>query len=304
VAASTAPALDSATLLLGRSAAMVRVRADLALLAPLPCHVRIEGPSGSGKGVAARLLHALSPRATAAFVLCSLAGVPDGTALGDLVGYHKGSFTGAYEHHAGKLEAAHRGTLFLDEIGLASAEVQRALLQFVDTGIVQRIGEVRERVVDARLVFATNADLGSLVDRGEFREDLLYRLGQFIVRMPSLAERPEDIPLLVDYLLAATAARFDRPTPHVSVADLDRLVAFPWPGNVRQLAGTVEHIVVYGGLPTHLARLPVTGTWRSRARDAVIRCSGNKSAAARLLGVSRQSLQHALQNREGRAAEV
>jgi len=304
VAASSVSHVDPNVVLLGRSPAMAAVRDELGLLAGLPCHVRIEGPSGSGKGVAARLLHGLSRRAAASFVLCSLAGVPDGTALGDLVGYCRGAFTGAYEHHAGKLEAAHRGTLFLDEIGLATSEVQRALLQFVDTGIVQRLGEVRERVVDARLVFATNANLEALVADGQFREDLFYRLGQFVVRMPALAERPEDIPLLVEYLLAATAARFDRPTPQLSDADMDRLMAFSWPGNVRQLAGTVEQVVAYGRLPRHFARLPISSNWRVRARDAVTHCAGNKSAAARLLGVSRQALHQALQATKDRVSEA
>lgn len=304
MAVSPVVGVDPSVVLLGRSPAMAAVRDELALLAALPCPVRIEGPSGSGKGLAARLLHALSRRAAAPLVLCSLAGVSDSTALGDLLGYRRGAFTGAYEHRAGKLEAAHGGTLFLDELGLATPDVQRALLQFLDTGIVQRLGEVRERIVDARVIFATNANLEALMGAGEFREDLLYRMGQFVVRMPALAERPEDIPLLVEYLLAATAARFDRPTPHLPAADLDRLVAFPWPGNVRQLAGTVEQIVAYGRLPQHFARLPVSGSWRSRAHDAVTACGGNKSAAARLLGVSRQALHQALEPPDARAAEV
>jgi DNA-binding NtrC family response regulator len=216
-----------------------------------------------------------------------------------LVGYRRGAFTGAYEHHAGKLETAHGGTLFLDEIGLASGDVQRALLQFVDTGIVQRMGESRERPVDARLVFATNEDLERLVEAGRFRADLFFRLGQFIVRMPALAERPEDIPGLVEYLLAAQAARYGRPTPRLSTADIERLVAHPWPGNVRQLAGTVEQIVVYNKLPDTLTRAPISTGWRTRTKEALARCGGNKAAAARLLGVSRQALHQELRAHGG-----
>ncbi|HZH40417.1 MAG TPA: sigma 54-interacting transcriptional regulator [Gemmatimonadales bacterium] len=287
--------IDCDAVLLGKSEVMRRVHEQLITLAGLPWHVRIEGPSGTGKSVAARLLHKLSHRAQAAFILCSLASLPDSTAIGELVGYRRGAFTGAYENHAGKFEAAHNGTLFLDEIGTAGPEVQRALLQFVDTGIVQRLGEVRERPVDARLVFATNESLATLVTSGRFRSDLYYRMGQLVVRMPALAEHAEDIPLIMEHMLAAKAQEAGIPAPVLTAADWERLMGYHWPGNVRELAGVAEQIVVFGQVPETIARNPLTGRWREQLPEVLRQCGGNQSAAARRLGVSRQSLQRALQ---------
>lgn len=286
--------VDPDALLLGNSPAMVRVRDELALLAPLDCPVRLEGPSGTGKGVAARLLHAESPRARGPFVSCSLATIGGGTALGELRGYCRGAFTGAHTDRAGVLEAAQGGTCFLDEIGVASPPVQKALMDFVEEGAVRRIGEGRRREIDARVVFATNVDLSALVAAGKFRADLLYRMKQFVVRMPALAERPADIPLLVEYFLVAKAALYARPTPRMSPAEMDRLVAYGWPGNVRELAGALEYRVVLGRLPEALAGQNVPSTWHDDIPDALARCGGNKTAAARVLGVSRTTLYQAL----------
>lgn len=273
---------------------MNRVRRDLSALAALPWHVRIEGPSGTGKGVAARFLHALSRRARAAFVLCSLAGLSDDTATAELTGWRAGSFTSATEDREGKFEAAHGGTLFLDEIATATREAQLALLQLVDTGIVQRKGEVRERHVDVRCVFATNENLSAAVRAGSFRADLYYRMGELVVQMPSLAERREDIPLLLEQLLLMKAQQAGRPVPQLGICDLERLQAYDWPGNVRELALVAEVIVAFGELPDRIARLPVNTNWRSRVADTVAQCGGNKTRAARLLGISRTALHSAL----------
>lgn len=297
MAEPSVPAIDPSALLLGSSGVMHHVREQIAMLAILPWHVRIEGPTGTGKSVAAKLLHSLSQRASAAFVLCSLASMPDGTAVGELVGYRRGVFTGAFEHRAGKLEAAHGGTLFLDEIGTAGPEAQRALLQFVDTGVVQRLGEIRERRVDARLVFATNEDLEALVLAGKFRSDLYYRLGKLTLRMPALAEHREDIPLLIEYLLTCKATEAGRETPRLSTGDLERLMAYPWPGNVRELAGVAEQIVAFGRLPAILAHIAPAKQWRARVDEALAQCGGRKAAAARLLGVSRQQLHREIEAR-------
>src|SRR4029077_142261 len=135
------------------------------------------------------------------------------------------------------------------------------LLQFVDTGIVQRLGVVRERPVDARLVFAPNESLEGLVLEGRFRADLYYRLGSLTLHMPALVEHPEDIPLLLEYLLAAKACEALRDTPVLVARDMERLLAYSWPGNVRQLAAVAEHVVAFGRLPETLARQPVTQEW-------------------------------------------
>ena len=291
----SARTVDPSTMLLGNSRVMRRVRDQIALLADLPWHVRIEGPSGTGKSVAARLLHKLSQRAQAAFILCSLASVPDSTAIGELVGYRRGAFTGAYNNQAGKFEAAHGGTLFLDEVGTAGPEVQRALLQFVDTGIVQRMGEVRERPVDARLVFATNESLPALVTEGKFRADLYYRMGQLVVQMPALSDHVEDIPELLESLLVAKALQARVPVPRLSPTDLERLQGYNWPGNVRELAAVAEQVVVFGEIPESFSHRPISRSWRDQIPDVLRQCGGNRAAAARFLGVSRQSLHRALQ---------
>lgn len=283
---------------------MARVRRELTALAALPWHVRIEGPSGTGKGIAARFLHALSRRARDPFVLCSLASLTDDTATAELTGWRAGSFTSATEDREGKFEAAHGGTLFLDEIATATREAQLALLQLVDTGIVQRKGEVRERHVDVRCVFATNEDLGAAVKAGDFREDLYYRMGELVVQMPSLADRREDIPLLLEQLLLVKAQHAERAVPELGTCDLERLQAYDWPGNVRELALVAEAIVAFGRLPDRIARLPVATDWRQRAAETVARCGGNKARAARLLGVSRTALHAALDKRRAASPNV
>jgi DNA-binding NtrC family response regulator len=166
------------------------------------------------------------------------------------------------------------------------------------------MGDVRERPVDARIVFATNEDLEALVREGRFRADLYYRLGTLTLQMPALAEHPEDIPLLLEYLLVAKAVEAGRETPVLTRTDLERMMGYPWPGNVRQLAAVAEHVVAFGRLPESLARQPITSDWRSRIPTALSQCGGNKTAAARLLGVSRRSLHRALPAGPGAAGEV
>lgn len=191
--------------LIGSTRRMREVREQLRSLAPVPWPVRIEGPSGSGKSVAARLLHEWSPLASGPFVSCNVGMIASGLEIGELVGHARGAITGAVSDRVGVFEAAHGGTLFLDEIGTASPTVQRALLQLIEEGSVRRLGEHRERQVRVRLVFATNADLEAAVLAGDFRVDLLHRLGLLIVKMPSLARHREDIPALANEILAEKA---------------------------------------------------------------------------------------------------
>jgi two-component system, NtrC family, response regulator HydG len=285
--------VDPAAFLLGDAPVMRRVRADLVRLAPFPWHVRIEGPSGSGKSVAAHFLHSVSPRARAPFVLCNLANLTTGTAGGDLLGSRKGAYTSA-EDRAGPFEAAHSGTLFLDELAKARPEAQRALLQLVDTGVVHRKGDVRGRRVDVRCVFATNANLEAAVLAGRFLPDLYQRLGLLVVRMPALADHPEDIPLLLTQLLAAKGAEAGQPVPGIEDRDLERLLTYAWPGNVRELAKVAEYFFVFHRLPKLKGRGPRRGSWRRQVPETLAACDGNKARAARQLGVSRQALHGAL----------
>ena len=286
--------VDPTAVLLGDSPAMVDVRRRLGLLGPLAVRVRLDGESGTGKSVAASVLHALSRRAGRPMVTCNLGGLADGTALATLFGVRRGAYTGAHCDRVGKFAAAHLSTLFLDEVALASLIVQQALLEPLSTGWVERVGDVRGELVDVRVITATNACLETLIAAGEFREDLYYRLGPHVVRMPTLAERRRDIPLLVDYFLSSRAHALGLPRPRLTDRDMDRLIAFPWPGNVRQLGDVVEQIVVHRQVPETLSRVAGATPWRAQVDGALAQCQGNKSAAARLLGVSRTSLHQAL----------
>jgi two-component system NtrC family response regulator len=277
---------------------MQHVLSVLAQLAAVPWAVRIEGPSGTGKRIAARMLHALSSRGAQPFVRCNLNMIADGREHAELVGWARGAFTGAVSDHAGDFEAAHRGILFLDEVGAATAKVQLALLQLVDEGTVRRIGEHRERYVDVRLVCATNADLEAEVAAGRFREDLFFRLGRHVVRMPALAEHREDIPDLVVAILAGKTREAGLRAREPSAAEMEQLMTYDWPGNVRELEHVMEHFVTWGNLPVDLARDGLRSVWRRRVDEVLARHRGNKAATARELGISRQALYDELQRRE------
>lgn len=287
------------SVLLGESSVMRRVRDQIATLAPLDWHVRIEGPTGTGKSVAARLLHDLSSHAQGPFVLCSLAMLPDHAELSELVGHRRGAFTGAVEDRVGKVEDAHMGTLFLEELGTASPRAQEILLQLVDTGTFSRMGESRVRTVKVRFVSATNESLVDLVTQGRFRTDLYHRLGLLVVQMPALAAHREDIPELADHLLVAQCGRAGIPVPRLPEETLEHLVAFSWPGNVRQLASALQYFVAFGCLPDLIARAPRPDDWRDRVEEVLRRHGGKKAPAAAELGVSREALYQELRRRQG-----
>ena len=280
--------------LFGTSAVMRQVRTDLARLARLPWPVRIEGPTGSGKRIAAQLIHRLSARADRPFVRCSVHAVPAGLELSQLVGHARGAFTGAYDDRRGAVEAAHTGTLVLDEIGDASPTLQGILLDLVEQQTFTRLGDERVRRVDVRFVFLTNADLAALVCTGALREDLFYRLHRVGVRLPALTEHAEDIPLIACQVLERKARELGEPVRDFTPVELAALQQYPWPGNVRELELVVEEFVAFGRLPTAVWDSVDTGT---RVADAVARHQGNQSAAARELGMSRQSLRRRLRRR-------
>jgi DNA-binding NtrC family response regulator len=287
------------SVLLGDSPVMRRVRDQIATLAPLDWHVRIEGPTGSGKSVAARLLHDLSSHARGPFVLCSLAMLPDHAELSELVGHRRGAFTGAVEDRVGKVEDAHMGTLFLEELGTASPRAQEILLQLVDTGTFSRMGESRVRTVKVRFVSATNESLVDLVTQGRFRADLYHRLGLLVVQMPALAEHREDIPELAEHVLVAQCVRAGRPAPRLPGEVVERLLAFPWPGNVRQLASALQYFVAFGQLPDMIQRASCPPDWRDRVDEVLRKHRGKKAPTAAELGVSRETLYEELRRRHG-----
>ncbi len=279
--------------LLGSSQAIVHVRRQLAQLARVPYPVVFQGRTGTGKTLAARVLHALSPRRDRPFVECRVSNLAHELAIDTLRGHRRGAFTGAVADRRGVFELAHGGTLFLDELGTATPDVQLALIDLVERGVVSRLGDERPLPVDVRLIFATNEVLAAAVAEGRFREDLYWRLGQHHVRMPTLVERLGDIPELADELLAREAARVDFDVAPLDASHLAALSAHDWPGNVRELEGVLQHYVTFGTLPAHVA----AAQWRDRRDDALREFEGNLSKTAKFLGVSRPTLRKELRRR-------
>jgi DNA-binding NtrC family response regulator len=272
-------------MLAGSSPIMQAVRDQLRQVAAVDFRVRIEGPSGSGKGVAARLIHAWSRRTAGPFHRQSLATIPPGLEHGRLFGWAKGAFTGAVAGLPGVLEAAYGGTLFLDEIACGSRIVQEALLQLLEDRDVLRLGERRSRTLDIRFLFATNVDLVVEVEAGRFRPDLLPRMGGLVVRMPALADHLEDVPELVDALLPRVAAAGGCPVRALSATDMEALQSHSWPGNVRELENVMAFFLTFGHLP------PLSGMSEAEElRRALARHGWNKSRTGRELGISRKAV--------------
>jgi len=227
-----------AALLIGESRAIKEVRLQVAQVAPSEASVIVTGPSGSGKEMVARAIHAASQRAEAPQVSVNCGAIPRDLIESELFGHEKGSFTGAHAQHRGRFEEADGGTLFLDEIGDMPHDMQVKLLRVLEDRRVQRVGGRGSIKVDARIVSATHRDLDTAIDEKRFREDLFYRLAVFPIDLPSLAERREDVAPLIQHFLAQhdnkrTGVRFN-------AAALERLASHDWPGNIRELRNLVE----------------------------------------------------------------
>jgi len=297
-------------------------------VAPTDASVFITGESGSGKELVAQFIHRHSRRATRPFVAVNCAAIPETLLESEMFGHRKGSFTGAVRDKAGLLETADGGTLFLDELGEMPKSIQAKLLRVIQDGVVRRIGsETPDAVVNVRFISATNRDPATVIQSGDLREDLFYRLQVVPIHLPPLRERPEDIPVLADYFLTTAWARHHpggTARPELTESALRALAECPWRGNVRELQNVIEHMAVLADAGARLEasdlRLPV-GTevptsanpasllstlqeeTYHRARDRVItqfetqyftwlinRAGGNMSQAARLAGVDRTTL--------------
>jgi two-component system response regulator GlrR len=237
----------SETQLLGSSDAIARVRETIARVAPTDVTVLVTGESGTGKELAARSLHALSPRSHGPFVAVNCAALPAELLESELFGYAKGAFTGATRDREGLFAAAKGGTLFLDEVGDASPAVQSKLLRVLQERRYTRVGSTAEEEADVRVIAATNRDLRADVVAGRFREDLFFRLHVVPLEMPPLRERREDVPLLAEVFLERAAARHGFAVPRLSRDALDAMLAHPWPGNVRELANVMEAALLLAG---------------------------------------------------------
>lgn len=240
-------------LLLGESPALAGARRRLEQAAPSQASVLLTGETGTGKELAARLVHGRSLRADKPFVPVNCGALPEGLAESLLFGHRKGSFTGAVSDHVGHLLAADGGTLFLDEIGDLSLLMQVKLLRFLEGRRFYPVGAAEEVVSSVRLVCATNRNLRAEVEQSRFRSDLFYRISTFEVELPPLRERPGDLALLIPVLLRRVAGR----EPALTDAALRQLGRHSWPGNIRELANVLEHAAVLAGAgPIGLEHLP------------------------------------------------
>lgn len=226
----------------GRGLAWVMQRVKQA--APVDVPILITGETGTGKEVIAKAIHELSPRAPKFFVAVNCGAIPATLIDSVLFGHAKGAFTGATANHKGYFERAEGGTLFLDEIGELPLQSQARLLRVLETHEIEKVGGAAPLRVDIRLLAATNRNLRDMISAGTFREDLYYRLNVVSVQLPPLRERKEDIPLLVQYLLRKSAARFGVLTPPLAQGEMERLLAYSWPGNVRELQNVLEEALV------------------------------------------------------------
>ena len=309
--------------LLGVSSAIEKVRLLIDKLARGQAPVYIHGESGTGKELVARLIHDLGPRATGLFVPVNCGAIPEALMESEFFGHRKGSFTGAGADKDGLFKAADGGTLFLDEVGDLPLHMQVKLLRAIQEKSIRPVGSQSEIKVDVRILSATHKDLQSLVRENTFRQDLYYRLNVIELAVPNLRERPEDIPVLAEHLCVRLAASLGVPVPKLSADGLTALTRYAFPGNVRELENTLERALTLcdGGEITALdLQLPTgqhpgepgtveaTGPDNDESldnyiarieevaiRDALARANQNKTAAAKLLGITFRALRYKLE---------
>jgi DNA-binding NtrC family response regulator len=303
--------------IIARSARMQEVLALVERVAPTNSTVLLGGESGVGKDLIARAIHQNSRRASGPFIKLNSTAIPDTLFESELFGYEKGAFTGANTSKPGKFELADKGSLFLDEIGDVPAPIQVKLLRVLQEREFERLGGTKTLKVDVRLIAATNKDLRAALEQGTFREDLYYRLNVVPIDIPPLREHKEDVPDLVNHFLERFNRDNGKRVENITPAALKLLMEYHWPGNVRQLENTVERAVALSAKPvidvddiqldaggprasagTGAALLPEGMTleqWEDEMiREALRRANGNKSQAARLLGLSRNALRYRL----------
>ena len=300
--------------MLGQSAEFENIQRTAKIMSATDVTVLIQGESGTGKELMAKLIHAQSKRNTAPLVTINCAALPEALAESELFGHSKGAFTGATSDQEGRIQSAHNATLFLDEVGELPFNVQAKLLRFLECGECQTIGQTKTEKVNVRVIAATNRDLYAEVKKGNFREDLFYRLNVVPLTLPSLRERQSDITLLINHLSAQLAAKHCLDVPRYSVKALEHCQRYSWPGNIRELKNFCERMVVLlSGKTIAVKNLPHEIKAETKTRDnnsfalpdggvileqveaqlihqAMDKSHGNQSKAARLLGLTRSAL--------------
>jgi DNA-binding NtrC family response regulator len=302
--------------MVGHSGAMREIFGTIERVAPTRATVLLCGESGVGKDLIARAIHHHSPRADRPFVKINCTTLPENLMESELFGYEKGAFTGATTSKPGKFEQADTGTVFLDEIGDVPASVQVKLLRILQEREFERLGSNKVKHIDVRVLAATNVDLRAALEQGTFREDLYYRLNVLPINIPSLRERKEDIPFLAGHFVKKLGKDLGSTVESISDAAMQRLIAYHWPGNVRELENVLERSMVLANgkvleagdvkLDTApAARFTVADNFlpegttldqyeQSIIREALKRSNGNKSQAARMLGLTRNALRYRL----------
>ena len=230
--------------IVGSSVPLRNVLSQMARVAPLDSTVLILGETGTGKELIARAIHKRSSRSAGPFISVSCAAIPPSLIASELFGHEKGAFTGAMQRRQGRFELAERGTIFLDEVGELSAEMQIALLRFLQEREFERLGSSRPIRSNVRVIAATNRDLEAAIEDNTFRADLFYRLNVFPIEMPPLRERMEDIPLLVEHFASRFARQAGKRINRISYRTLTLLQSYDWPGNIRELQNVVERAVI------------------------------------------------------------
>ncbi len=310
--------VEGQPLMIGTHPAMQRVKNLIAKVAPANSNVLILGETGTGKELVARAIHEQSDRAEKPFLAVNCGALPENLIESELFGHRQGAFTGAAENRSGLFEVVDGGTLFLDEIGELPKSMQAKLLRVLESGEVRRVGDTQPFKVDVRIVSATHRQLPQMVESGEFRQDLLYRVNTFVIELPPLRERKEDLPELARHLLLRHRPQSRSMAEPFTAEALNVLRGYAWPGNIRELANVIEHAAILADglpirevdLPQHLLQVNALAAVRKsplslrelesqEIQAALDRHQGNKTAAANELGISVKTLYNKLGQESG-----
>lgn len=293
---------------IAKSASMKQLEQLVNQVAATDANILILGENGTGKSLLAQRIHQLSHRAEQAFVSVNMASIPETLFESELFGHKKGSFTDAKKDRIGRFELANEGSLFLDEIGTLPVNLQAKLLRVLESGEYEILGSSQTNIADVRVISATNANLPALVQQGDFRQDLLFRLNTFVIELPPLRERVEDIPYLANVFISQFAAKYKKTTPQLSEEAELTLKHYTWPGNIRELSHVIERAVLLCSQAnidsqhlmmqspsthphvTDVPNLPLEQLEITAIKNAMRHCQGQINEAANALGISRNAL--------------